>query len=120
MEDKAIRLIGKKMAAGQMLYGDDVAGALVDDSDAGFVTELMRAIEDEEDLEAVASIFGKDDGTTDSGVGSPTRTSPPLKNPFVVWLQERGYANRDEVVTMYKRRGNHVKAPDKQLALALG
>jgi len=120
MEDKAIRLIGKKMAAGQMLYGDDVAGALVDDSDAGFVTELMRAIEDEEDLEAVAAIFGKDDGTTDSGVGSPTRTSPPLKNPFIAWLQERGYANRDEVVTMYKRRGNHVKAPDKQLALALG
>ncbi len=119
MEDRAIRLIGKKMAAGQMLYGDDVAGALVDDTDAGFVTELMRAIEDEEDLEAVAAIFGKDDGTTDSAVGSPTRTSPPLRNPFVAWLHERGYASRAEVVTMYRRRRNHVKAPEQQLALAL-
>jgi hypothetical protein len=120
MEDQAIRLIGKKMAAGQMLYGDDVAGALVDDTDAGFVQELMRAIEDEEDLEAVAAIFGKDEGTTESAVGSPTRTSPPLKNPFVAWLQARGYASRDEVVTVYKRRGNHVKAPEQQLALTLG
>ncbi len=120
MEDQAIRLIGKKMAAGQMLYGDDVAGALVDDTDAGFVTELLRAIEDQEELEAVAAIFGKDDGTTESAVGSPTRTSPPLKNPFVAWLQARGYANRAEVVTMYRRRGNHVTAPDKQLAFAFG
>jgi hypothetical protein len=120
MEDQAIRLIGKKMAAGQMLYGDDVAGALVDDTDAGFVTELLRAIEDEEDLEAVAAIFGKDDGTTESGAGSPTRTSPPLRNPFVAWLQERGYASADEVVTVYRRRTNYVKAPEQQLALALG
>ena len=120
MEDRAIRLVGKKMAAGQMLYGDDVAGALVDDTDSGFVQELMRAIEDEEELEAVAAIFGKDDGTTESAVGSPTRTSPPLKNPFIVWLRDRGYKSRDEVVTMRKRRRNHVKAPEQQMALTLG
>jgi hypothetical protein len=118
MEEQAIRLIGKKMAAGQMLYGDDVAGALVDDED-DFMKELLRAIMDDEELAAVESLFGQDEGTTESPVGSPTRTSLPLKNPIVAWMLENDIQRAADVVSYRPRRSNHVKAPELQLSLAL-
>jgi len=80
MEERAMSLIAKKMTAAQLLYGDDVAGALVDEDvgDGSLALELLKILEAGGDFERATSIFGKDDGATQSPVGSPTRTSPPL------------------------------------------
>jgi hypothetical protein len=81
--------------------------------------ELMRAIMDDEELAAVESLFGQDEWVTESPVGSPTRTSLPLKNPIVAWMLENDIQRAADVVSYRPRRSNHVKAPELQLSLAL-
>jgi len=46
MEHRAVAHVGKKVAAAQLLYGDDVAGALVDQAGVGgsFLEELAREV----------------------------------------------------------------------------
>jgi hypothetical protein len=51
LEEKALSRMGRKMMAGQLLYGEDVTSALVEDTgDASLVIDLIHAIQDEEDL----------------------------------------------------------------------
>ena len=113
MEEKAINLIGKKMAAGQMLYGDDVAGALVEDSSEGFINDLIDALKKEqrgEKLTAIENLFDQDDGTTESAAGSPTRKSPTLDAQVIEtatmtleWLRSQG-VQVDNTLTPRKLR----------------
>ncbi len=115
MEERAINLIGAKMAASQMLYGDDVAGALVDDSDdSSIVQQLMQVIESGAELVRVTSILGHDDHTTWSPVGSPTRKSPVLFWAET-WLREQGFASVTQVVQPKKARA--AKVSPAQIAL---
>jgi hypothetical protein len=46
MEHRAASLVGQKLAAAQLLYGDSVEGALVDESDSGhgFLADLARGV----------------------------------------------------------------------------
>ena len=85
MEERALSLIAQKMTSAQLLYGDDVAGALVDDAigEGSLALELLKLMENGGKVERAHSIFGADDNTTQSPVGSPTRISPAL----VTWVQ---------------------------------
>ena len=59
MEDRGINLIGAKMAAGKQLYGDDVSGALVENTDSGtFVQELYKQMKENGQMEVATSILG--------------------------------------------------------------
>lgn len=89
MEAAALDLIAKKMTSAMLLYGDDVAGALVDDSvgEGSLALELLKIMEKGEALTRAKSIFGSDDNTTQSPVGSPTRVSPTL----AAWVQITSY-----------------------------
>jgi len=93
MEARALELIAKKMTSAQLLYGDDVAGALVDDSicQGSLAMELLEVIERGTALTAVrGGLFGDPDATqTYSPVGSPTRTSP-LLDPVAAYVRARG------------------------------
>ncbi len=120
LEEKAYALIGQKIKAAQLLYGDEVASALVDDpGDASLVMALVKALkeeqsEDELKLTANTKLFGDTAHiTTDSVVGSPVFQSPAIQNVFDEWLEERGLALED--VRRSKKRKTAV--PKAQLTL---
>ena len=88
LEAQAIQLMGKKMKAAQLLYGDEVGGAIVpDDDDGNFLLELARSVLDGEQLPDFKTLFStvQDQGETTSPLGSPTSTS--VRVP--VWTPER-------------------------------
>ena len=113
MEARALELIAKKMTSAQMLYGDDVAGALVDDSvcQGSLAMELLEVLERGEVLAAVqGGLFGDPDATqTWSPVGSPTRTSPSL-DPIAAYVTAQGLTV-EALVKMNRRARQAVFAP---------
>ena len=64
-----------KMGAAQLLYGDDVAGAIVPDMDDNLVVQLIDAIKsgEAEGLAQAESLFGSDDRTSASLSGRTSR-----------------------------------------------
>ena len=107
MEDLALRLVGQKMAAAQVLYGDDVAGALVPEMDDDLLTQIINVLKNGEKVAAVDNLFGQDDGTTSSSLGSPTRRSLPLDE----WIAQRGW----EAVRPRRKASKITVAPGQML-----
>lgn len=106
LEEKALARMGKKMMAGQLLYGEDVSSALVEDTgDASLVIDLIRAIQDGEDLtvRAETQIFGTlgSDLVTESPMGSATVRSRTLTT--AEWLEARGLTMQ-QVVNPAKKK----------------
>jgi hypothetical protein len=61
LEARAIQLISKKMAAGQMLYGDDIEGALAEQTtDNSFARQLLASVKDETADTAPTTISGEE------------------------------------------------------------
>ncbi len=59
LEEQAMRLMGQKMRAAQLLYGDEVGGAIVPESGAdSFLTELARSVLEEAELPDLKALFG--------------------------------------------------------------
>ena len=44
MEATALALMGKKMKAAQLVYGDEVGGAIVPEDEGDFLTQLARDV----------------------------------------------------------------------------
>ena len=97
LEDLALSLMGKKLYAAQLLYGDEVGGAIVESDDGSFLTELARAAMDKAQVEDLSQLFaGVSQGQHDEAVeGSvetlstvpaptpePIRTLPPVAVPI--------------------------------------
>jgi hypothetical protein len=57
LEDLALSLMGKKLYAAQLLYGDEVGGAIVESDDGSFLTELARAVVDKTQVEDLTAMF---------------------------------------------------------------
>jgi len=59
MEHRAASLVGQKLAAAQLLYGDSVEGALVDQSDSGhgFLADLARSVIEGADVPDLGCLF---------------------------------------------------------------
>jgi SNF2 family DNA or RNA helicase len=59
MEHRAAGLIGQKLAAAQLVYGDSVEGALVDQSDSGhgFLADLARSVIERSEVTDLNQIF---------------------------------------------------------------
>jgi len=59
MEHRAASLVGQKLAAAQLLYGDSVEGALVDHADSGhgFLADLARSVIERADVSDLGSLF---------------------------------------------------------------
>jgi hypothetical protein len=59
MEHRAVAHVGRKVAAAQLLYGDDIAGALVQEAgaDYGFLESLAREVIDNTELPDLGQIF---------------------------------------------------------------
>jgi len=61
MEHRAATLVGQKLAAAQLLYGDSVEGALVEQSDSGhgFLADLARSVIEGADVPDLGCLFRK-------------------------------------------------------------
>lgn len=85
MESHALALMGRKMRAAQLLYGDNVGGAIVSVEDGEFIIELAREVLRGEELDDLQSLFANEMnvsklavGQRHSPMGCPTEISPVL------------------------------------------
>lgn len=78
MEAQALALIGRKMRATQLLYGDNVGGAIVPVEDGDFITELAREVLRGAQLDDLQSLFADEMQMSNSPMGCPTEISPVL------------------------------------------
>ena len=69
MESKALALMGRKMKAAQLLYGDEVGGAIVPEESGDFLTELAREVLEGKQLPDLQTLFADDDEMTDAAIG---------------------------------------------------
>jgi hypothetical protein len=103
LEEKAMSLMGQKMKAAQLLYGDTVGGAIVPEEDGDFLNELARNVLQGERLPDLTSMFAEYRQTTTSPMGSPTARSRPLLPDD----QERWEEARRLLRERRKERGAH-------------
>ncbi len=93
MEAQALALMGRKMRATQMLYGDEVGGAIVPSEDGDFITELAREVLRGAELDDLQSLFADEMRVSNSPMGCPTEVSPVLvpaqPRTWDEWLSER-------------------------------
>jgi hypothetical protein len=81
-EEAALDLLGHKMLAAQVFYGDEVGGALVDELDDGdLLSDLIRKAMGKLNVGRAEGLFsiGNSPLNTPSPIGSPTAISPALK-----------------------------------------
>ena len=106
LEEQAYALIGQKIKAAQLLYGDEVASALVDDpGDSSLVMALIHAIEEGDDLtlDDSATLFADETTVESTAVtGSPVIPSPVIAT-VDEWLAQRGLTRQALKTTRRKR-----------------
>ncbi len=101
MEARALALIGAKMKAAQLLYGDNVGGAIVPEEDGDILMKLAREALESADLPDLQSLFADDVIVSNSPLGCPTAPSAPLPVPDIPnvvswsdWMTQKGIAGR--------------------------
>jgi SNF2 family DNA or RNA helicase len=57
LEDLALKLMGRKLYAAQLLYGDEIGGAIVESDDGNFLAELARAAISGAPVDDYAALF---------------------------------------------------------------
>ncbi|MCC6192617.1 MAG: hypothetical protein IT318_26635 [Anaerolineales bacterium] len=115
LEEHALDLIGAKMLAAQVLYGDEVGGALVDEGDEGdLMSDLVRKALGNLPVGRAEGIFslGNDQLVTDSPMGSPTAISPRL-----VTLADLMARKREIIRTSRTRSKPTTTEPTGQISL---
>lgn len=94
MEAKALSLMGRKMKAAQLLFGDEVGGAIVPEDDGDFLTQLARDVLNGTKLADLQTLFADEMQVSNSPLGSPTETSPlmvpvlPASQTWEEWLRQ--------------------------------
>ena len=81
MEAQALALIGAKMKAAQLLYGDEVGGAIVPEDDGDILMKLAREALESAALPDLQSLFADEVQVSNSPLGSPMAPSVPLPVP---------------------------------------
>lgn len=118
MEADALALMGLKQAAAQLLFGDEVGGALVPEDAGDFLTELARKKLADEDIADLETLFAAVRPVTTSALGCPTVQSPRLQaysqedldHVRELWWEERYNGGS---------RRRRSKVPEAQLAMNL-
>lgn len=101
MESRALALIGAKMKAAQLLYGDNVGGAIVPEEDGDILMKLAREALESADLPDLQSLFADEVVVSNLSLGCPTAPSAPLPVPempkvisWADWMTQRGVAEK--------------------------
>jgi hypothetical protein len=92
LEERALSLIGQKMKAASLFYGDEVASALTEEDESDFLNDLVRSVLKKEQFARAESIFATENDLTASPLGSPTAISPQAAVVMTLqeWLEQRG------------------------------
>jgi hypothetical protein len=101
MEARALALMGQKMKAAQLLYGDEVGGAIVPEEDGDILMKLAREALESADLPDLQSLFADEVMVSNSPMGCPTVPSAPLPVPEMPktvswsdWMTNKGVVGR--------------------------
>jgi len=101
MEARALALMGQKMKAAQLLYGDEVGGAIVPEEDGDILMKLAREALESADLPDLQSLFADEVIVSNSPLGCPTAPSAPLPVPDMPkavswsdWMTQKGMVGR--------------------------
>jgi hypothetical protein len=101
MEARALALMGQKMKAAQLLYGNEVGGAIVQEDEGDMLMKLAREALESADLPDLQSLFADDVVVSNSPMGCPTAPSAPLPVPerpktvsWFDWMTQRGVMGR--------------------------
>ncbi|NOH00495.1 MAG: DEAD/DEAH box helicase [Chloroflexi bacterium] len=101
MEARALALMGQKMKAAQLLYGDEVGGAIVPEEDGDILMKLAREALESADLPDLQSLFADEVVVSNSPMGCPTVPSAPLPVPEIPktvswsdWMTNKGVVGR--------------------------
>ena len=101
MESRALALIGAKMKAAQLLYGDNVGGAIVPEEEGDILMKLAREALESADLPDLQSLFADEVVFSNSPMGCPTAPSAPLPVPEMPktvswsdWMIKKGVVGR--------------------------
>ncbi len=81
--------------AAQLLYGDEVGGAIVPEGEGDFLTQLARDVLAGTKLPDLASLFAEDSQVSHNPLGSMTTPCAVITIPLSTWgawLRERGGA----------------------------
>ncbi|HAD06931.1 MAG TPA: hypothetical protein DCE76_07200 [Anaerolineaceae bacterium] len=116
MEATALRLMGRKMKAAQLVYGDEVGGAIVPEDEGDFLTQLARDVLDGAKLPDLQTLFADDLQVSHNPLGSLTTPSAAiLPGPKVLtwdeWVTQKS-------VTVRKTRRKEV-VPESQMELGI-
>ncbi len=99
MEARALSLMGAKMKAAQLLYGDEVGGAIVPQEDGDLLTELAREVLNGADLPDLQTLFADEMKVSNNPLGSlttPSATILPCEKVLTWsdWMAERAVVMR--------------------------
>ena len=101
MEARALALMGQKMKAAQLLYGDEVGGAIVPEEDGDILMKLAREALESADLPDLQSLFADEVVVSNSPLGCPTAPSAPLPVPempqvvsWAEWMTHKGVVEK--------------------------
>jgi SNF2 family DNA or RNA helicase len=96
IERRAAGQMGDKMRGAQLLFGDEVGGALVPEEGDNFLTQLARNALEGKELRDLQAIFAEaHPKTTNSPMGSPTVKSPRMTMAKMrsLWLKQKYKGN---------------------------
>ncbi|HNT24194.1 MAG TPA: helicase-related protein [Anaerolineales bacterium] len=88
LEESALDLIGAKMTAAMMFYGDEVGGALTEGDEGDLLNDIVRAALGKLNVGRSEGMFSVGSTSSDSAYGSPTAISPLLVS-WAQWAVER-------------------------------
>jgi hypothetical protein len=92
MKAKVLVLMRCKMRVAQLLYGDNVGGAIVPVEEGDFITELVREVLRGAELDDLQSLFADEIRVTNSPMGCPTEISlvmiPVNPKTWLDWVLE--------------------------------
>ena len=94
MEAKALSLMGRKMKAAQLLFGDEVGGAIVPEDEGDFLTQLARDVLNGTKLSDLQTLFADEMQVSNSPLGCLTEISPlmvpvlPASQTWEEWLRK--------------------------------
>jgi hypothetical protein len=95
MEERAVALVGEKIAAAQLLYGEEVSGAIVPDVEDSILEELAQDALSHRAIPHLEAIFARENRGTISPLGSPTAPSGAI--PVPAFAREGGNGRRRPV-----------------------
>ncbi|MBU1661453.1 MAG: hypothetical protein KKD28_08260, partial [Chloroflexi bacterium] len=113
LEEHALNLIGQKMKAATLFYGDEVASALTEEDESDFLTDLVRSVLKGERIEKIDSIFAVENTTTASPMGSITAISPMVAPVMTLdeWMASQSISSGG--IKVRQRRRKPVAAEDQ-------